>query len=97
MRILMIEDFAGANGQGFDLSIGEATMALTLVDARPLPANPFPGQLRHPFSLMFRAAGPVILPQRLYKLRNSRIGALDLFLVPIGRDGQGVVYQAIFN
>lgn len=95
--MLALQDFAQAVNQGFDLMIGEATMALTLVEAKPLPVHPFPGMMRAPFSLMFRSGKAVVLPQRLYRLRHADLGAIDLFLVPVGRDVQGVLYQALFN
>ena len=53
--------------------------------------------MRAPFSLIFRSATPVVLPQKLYRLKNVDMGALDVFLVPIGRDVQGIVYLAVFN
>lgn len=97
MVVLKIDDFAGAVHDGFDIVLGEATMALTLVEAAPLPVNPFPGMMRAPFMLVFRSGQATILPQRIYRLRHGRLGALDIFLVPIGRDVQGALYQAVFN
>jgi len=38
-----------------------------------------------------------VLPQRLYRLEHNGLGELDIFLVPIGKDEQGVSYQATFN
>jgi hypothetical protein len=52
---------------------------------------------RHPFSLVFREAGRAYLPQNIYRLDHPALGSLDLFLVPIGPDHQGMLYQAIFN
>lgn len=94
---LSLQNFAAATHQGFDLSMGEASVPLTLVEVKPIPARPFPGMLREPFSLMFRAASPVVFPQRLYRLSNPVMGTLDIFLVPVGRDREGVLYQAVFN
>ena len=53
--------------------------------------------LRSPFSLMFRSGSPVVLPQKVYRLKNATMGLVDIFLVPVGRDVSGVVYQAVFN
>lgn len=52
---------------------------------------------RHPFSLIFREAGRAYSPQGIYRIEHPAFGALDLFLVPIGPDSQGMLYQAIFN
>lgn len=97
MQLLSIQNFAGTANQGYDVAIGEAEMAMTLVEVKPLPVHPYPGMLREPFSLLFRSQSPVVLPQRMYKLRNAQMGALELFLVPVARDTQGILYQAVFN
>jgi len=49
------------------------------------------------FSLLFRCPLSPLMPQGIRILEHSRLGKLDLFLVPLGTDQQGVCYQAIFN
>ena len=49
------------------------------------------------FSVVFRCAAPQVLPQRIYGLGHDKMGEFDLFLVPIGPDGQGMCYEAVFN
>ena len=50
-----------------------------------------------PFALVFTGDGPV-LDQRTYRLEHPVLGALDIFLVPIGQDSDGRVrYEAVFN
>lgn len=51
---------------------------------------------REPFALQFRVAVAQVLPQAIYALRHERLGTLEIFLVPIGRDGDGVRYEAVF-
>lgn len=97
MSVSQAEDFAKTANTSFELSLGETSMMLTLVEIKPLPALNFPGALRQPFSLIFRSATQLILPQRIYRLLNAATGPLDIFLVPVGRDAQGVSYQAVFN
>ena len=97
MQLFSCETFAGRAGETFDLTMGDSTMPLTLAEVTPLPSRPFPGMMRAPFSLIFRSTNPVVLPQRMYRLENSAMGALDVFLVPIGRDVKGAVYQAVFS
>ena len=96
-NLLPIQRFAAAANQTFDVSLGEAGVTMTLVEVKPLPPHPHPGMLREPFSLLFRCESPVILPQRAYRMKNATVGAHDIFLVPIAREAQGVVYQAVFN
>jgi hypothetical protein len=38
-----------------------------------------------------------VLPQAIYQLEHDRMGTMDIFLVPIGPDGQGMGYEAVFN
>lgn len=97
MEIVTLSYFAGHVGSAFDIDLGESSMALTLAEARPLQDNGFPGMRRSPFSLMFRSGSQVVLPQKLYKLKNQILGQMEIFLVPVARDKEGIVYQAIFN
>lgn len=97
MHVLTCEAFAGRAGETFDLAMGESRVPLTLTEVTPLPVQAFPGMMRAPFSLIFRSTTAVVLPQRLYRLSHAAMGALDVFLVPIGRDVRGAVYQAVFN
>jgi hypothetical protein len=98
MIVLHIDTFAPHVGEAFDVVLGEASAGLTLIEARPLPvAGVVSGLLRLPFSLLFRSASMIVLPQKIYRLKNAGLGALDIFLVPIARDGAGIVYEAVFN
>ena len=49
------------------------------------------------FSLFF--LGPPEAPawQGMYHLTHDQLGALEVFLVPVGRDQAGVRYEAVFN
>jgi hypothetical protein len=49
------------------------------------------------FSVFFTGPGDCYLPQKAYCLEHDRMGAFDIFLVPIGRDDQGYNYEAVFN
>lgn len=97
-RQLVFEDFADKVGQVFALSDeGVPAVSLTLQVAEPLnPALALPG-VRPPFSLIFRAEDPRILPQRIYRIEHTVLGGLSIFLVPIGKNKDGVSYQAVFN
>ena len=70
---------------------------LTLTEAELFArARGMPG-VRPPFSLVFLAKDPRVLPQRLYRMEHDDLGVLEIFLVPIAKDAQGVSYQATFN
>jgi len=59
------------------------------------------GRLRTPqqeaFSLLFHGPADPFLPQGTVRLRHARLGELDIFLVPVARDGDGYQYEAVFN
>ena len=96
-RSLVFEDFADRRGEGFTISEqGVPAIPLTLTEAEPLP-NRLKADMRPPFSLVFLGKDPRVLPQRLYCLEHDELGMLTIFLVPIGKDADGVSYQATFN
>lgn len=49
------------------------------------------------FSLYFHGPADRQLPQGTYALAHDALGALALFLVPIGANSERVVYEACFN
>jgi hypothetical protein len=49
------------------------------------------------FSLRFRGDRAQIFPQQIYAMKHEAIGEFELFLVPVGRDDSGTVYEAVFN
>jgi hypothetical protein len=97
MQLMTLERLAGCLGQGFDVDLGTTSVALTLSEARPLPQHGFAAPMRQPFSLLFRSGSSVVLPQKIYRMTNATVGPIEIFIVPVARDRQGIVYQAIFN
>ena len=97
LESLTVDTFTTRIGERFRLAADAATtMPMELIDATTLGSSGSAGG-RTPFSLLFRGPVTPVLPQRIYRLDHDALGALDLFLVPIGpRDG-GIVYEAIFT
>lgn len=85
------QDFSAAIDSDFATDSGES---LRLIEATALPGPP--GASREAFSLVFRGRGAA-LEQKTHRLRHARLGDLDIFLVPIARDGAGRLYEAVFN
>lgn len=83
-------------GGSFDvMDGGRGTMAMVLAEVTGLGTG---GRgRRDPYSLVFRGPSAPVLPQRIYRLRHDRMGDLELFLVPIGPDSEGMRYEAIFT
>ena len=49
------------------------------------------------FSVFFHGPASPFMQQGTYHLCNDKLGELDLFLVPLGREGDGYQYEAVFN
>jgi len=99
LDLLTCADFARETGTGFRLEDGTAQdSTFVLVEATELSRRAgLPGAARTPFTLVFRGPADPVLPQRTYALENPALGRLEIFLVPVGRDAAGVLYEAVFN
>ena len=66
--------------------------------ARVTEADPtFAPEARPPFSLTFLGpVSPQYLVQHIYRLEHEQMGALDLFIVPLGPEKGRMQYEAIF-
>jgi hypothetical protein len=57
-----------------------------------------PSQPRYEaFSLFFRGGLEQLHPQRIYAVEHDAMGMFDLFLVPVARESNGFLYEAVFN
>ena len=95
MEELTLEDFAPHVGAKFRVEAAGVDAEFELTDASPAP-HPGPEGRRHPFALVFRGP-PGVLPQQIYTVHHPDRGPLDVFLVAIGADADGVRYEAVFN
>jgi len=75
-----------------DAAAGEP---LELVLTAATPAGEQPGA-RAPFSLAFDGPPQPLLPQAIYRLEHAALGALEIFIVPLGQDTDATRYEAIF-
>jgi hypothetical protein len=89
----MFEPFVG---ETFLVEAEGETYELDLIEAKAMPvANGAPRQ--DPFSLLFRGSADCVLVQGMVRSTHARTGGHHLFLVPVGMDGHGKLYEAIFN
>ena len=97
-----VATFADHLGERFRIHPGAgAPLVAELIAVTPLAAGPAgagapPGR-RAPFAIVFRGPRTPVLPQRIYRLQHAALGAFDLFLVPLGPDGAGLRYEAVFT
>ncbi|HRQ41050.1 MAG TPA: hypothetical protein PLD25_24300 [Chloroflexota bacterium] len=101
------ESFAPHVNQIFNLDLdGQGFVPLQLTSVTAHPA--YPGSQRaalqgavlrqEGFTLTFHGPSRPALPQRMYNLEHDTMGKLEmLFLVPVGEDGHGRTYEAVFN
>ena len=80
----------------------EHELEAELIEARALGGGPSrapseTSRRRTPFSLSFRTSLTAPLPQSIYEVAHDELGSYQIFLVPVGPDGKGMVYQAIFT
>jgi len=52
---------------------------------------------REPFSILFRGPLQVYLPQSIYTVEHPKMGRIDIFLVPVGPDKKGMLFEAVFT
>ena len=97
---LSVGDFAPAVGDAFALDAGEhGRLELRLVEAVSLVPQSLrakAGGGREPFSLRFRGPAEPVFGQQILPLVHPRLGRLDIFVVPTGRDAAGTSYEAVF-
>ena len=92
------EDFQACLNDMFTVKVEDDTgPELELIEVKPIGEIDPNSKARQPFSLLFRGPMGPLLPQKLYQLENSNIGEMLLFLVPIGPDEQGMLYDSNFN
>jgi hypothetical protein len=82
----------------FRIGRGADTVDMVLVEATSLKSDKGPNpNTRDPFSIVFRAPQGTSIDQKIYEIKHDQIGEFSLFLVPIGPDDKGMLYQAVFN
>lgn len=91
------ENFARHLNEIFRVDLGDTAVEMTLMQATRGKPRDWEGVRAEPFALLFKCEKPVILPQKIYPFAHDGFGKMDIFIVPVGRERDGIVYQAIFN
>ena len=76
---------------------GDQTVDLKLIEVQALPTEGRNPDWRDPFSLLFLGTSDALLQQGLYTVLHEQLNEVQLFLVPIAQDEQGIRYESIFN
>ena len=89
------ETFQKQLNQVFQIHGEFGTIEATLVDCKKLSGTPTNN--REPFSIVFRGPSEPFIEQNTYKVENETLGAMEIFLVPLGPDSTGMQYEAVFT
>jgi len=95
-----LAEFVEAVNTTFTVKAAAAAPTLVLVSATPHPAARTDPAVagNQTFCLRFRGPAQPRLAQDTYALAHPRFGALEIFLVPVGRpDPAGGHYEAVFD
>lgn len=95
--VLHFETLETAVGDTFTISFTDARFDLTLREATALQHHGSHIHARAPFSLLFVCPDARILDQGTYAIEHERLGMLEMFLVPVAADADGVHYESVFN
>jgi hypothetical protein len=91
---LHYEDFAPHVNSKFAAHLRDAsTMELELINVEEKSPSPRQEQ----FILTFRAPSNAPPEQQVFTLEHAELGSGMMFLVPVGRDAGGLIYEAVFN
>ncbi len=86
--------FAGCLNTRFRLMDGpEASFDLELAEVSELKV----ASRQQFFSIYFEGPASQLLSQRIYRLSHDTLGEMDLFLVPIAKRGESILYEVVFN
>jgi hypothetical protein len=91
---LTADDFLAVKGERFGLTTAGFNLELAEVTHG---AGGSPRGSRAPFSVLFHGPLQPVLPQAIYRLENERLGAIELFIVPIGPEQGSMRYEAVFG
>ena len=92
---LRLSSFTAHLGEVFQLALESPPgVTLVLAEATGLGSS---SQARQAFSLVFRGASGLYLPQRIYRLEHPAMGGIEIFLVPLTPDAEGSRFEAIFT
>ena len=94
MHDLTVDDFVARLNTTFTVSRGPVQWLFSLVEATSRGSGR--AGARAPFALLFHGPAAPILPQAMYRFEHPALPPLDIFIVPVGPEGDAMRYEAIF-
>ena len=90
------DDFNSCLDQPFNLELDSSTYPLKLISVDKHPDSAAMGDHKA-FSVVFRGESTPVLEQQIYRIKHDKLGDMELFIVPIGPDEEGMCYEAVFS
>jgi hypothetical protein len=87
-------DFESFRDKSIRLTVNGESMALAIAEVTPVSG---PERKGGAFSVLFRGPMEPIVEQAIHHIEIESAGAAALFIVPLGPDGEGMLYEAVFN
>ena len=88
------ENFAAELNSTFAVQEDEKKQfEITLVEVKNIVSN----KMQECFALLFRAPADAPDAQQIFQLEHHALGKLELFLVPVKKNEEGLFYEAVFN
>lgn len=78
----------------FDL---DNSISSELIEVSSINSHTLKDGQAEPFSLVFQVKDDRVFEQNTFQVTHEELGELELFLVPIGADENGVRYEAVFT
>ena len=95
---LTIETYEPHVGSSFWVEFPNgAKVELRLVRAAKVMESEAAQLPRHPFSLYFLGPKSFLLKQHVYHVTHEKLEPIDIFVVPIGEQGDAYQYEAVFT
>lgn len=90
------DDFNSCLNQPFTLELNDSSVySVKLISVDKHPGSATMGD-HEPFSVVFRGNSNTVLEQQIYLIKHGTLGDMELFIVPIGPDDEGMRYEAVF-
>lgn len=91
---LKAEDFSRSLHSKFKIYLTDETaVEAELVEVYELPTK----ENLQSFSIIFQFPPDSPREQRIFRVEHPEMPAIELFLVPVGQNEQGIRFEAIFN
>ena len=98
LQDLTLQTFEPLLGAPFGVIVSsDRFLPVHLVGVQPLARDGDSRRKRDPFTLIFRGPAGGHVPQGVYPVQGRDLEEMELFLVPIGPDEHGMLYEAVFT